>query len=306
MAARNDEWYVAFVVEPAVLIAKGVFPAFEGTGVVLSANYGARPFVHGPPDSRFYSGVAPDLPLGHCEQLRGKSEAFALAAMWRPEVLRERAQDAVEWIRQRVSEHRDGYRRRCAASRQFAASPAGGGGTSGRSSSTGAPPAALRVQRIIPVCSSVSGGEATGDDVREQLEAIACAHPPLLPSIGFTIPQSWMPAITFLRALRDGLPHGEATRRALDGLPVMDPRVDGASERRRPYERVTKLTELWEETLSAVVQAHDALAVDVCVIDDALSLLAAQGEVFLSAGVAYLEPSYVACLMKPLVDHTLR
>ena len=36
-----------------------------------------------------------------------------------------------------------------------------------------------------------------------------------------------------------------------------------------------------------------------------LSLLAAQGEVFLSAGVAYLDPGYVAALMKPLVDHKL-
>ena len=36
--------------------------------------------------------------------------------------------------------------------------------------------------------------------VRERLEAIACARPPLLPSIGFAIPQSWVPAMAFLRA----------------------------------------------------------------------------------------------------------
>ena len=82
-----------------MLVSKGgLFPAFEGTGVVLSANYGARRFVHGPPDSRFYTGVAPHVPYGHCEQLRGKPEAFALTAMWSPDVLRERAQEAVEWI----------------------------------------------------------------------------------------------------------------------------------------------------------------------------------------------------------------
>ena len=312
--ARNDEWYVAFVVDPAVLVATGgLFPTFEGTGVVLSFNYGARPFVHGPPDSRFYKGVAPEMrPTraewyvkqrqqrcddghaqyirvnGFCDQLRGKPEAFALTPMWRADVLREAAVDAVEWIRRRVSEHRDGYKKRCA------------------SSGAGAPPAALRVQRVIPVCSGVPGGEATGEDVRARLEAIACAKPPLLPSIGFAIPQSWVPAICFMRALRDGLPPGEATRRALEGLPPMDPRVDGTAERRHPYERVTALRELWEETLRSERSSSAAFGrVDVHVIDDVLSLLAAQGEVFLSAGVAYLEPSYVASLMKPLVDHTL-
>ena len=164
-----------------------------------------------------------------------------------------------------------------------------------------------------PVCSGVAGGEGTADEVRERLESIACAKPPLLPSIGFEIPQSWVPAITFLRALRDGLPHEQATRRALEGLPPMDPRVDGAVERRRPYERVATLRyfpppspslcfllpthhfspstpdsqtrrKLWEEamrttqlsTAAAGGEAAAGMEEDALVVDDALSLLAAQ------------------------------
>lgn len=262
--ARNDEWFIAFKVDPAELAESGgLFPAFEGVGVLLSVNYGARPFVHGPPDARFYRALAPSAPVGYCEQLRGQPSAFVLTALWKPAMLRERAAGAIEWVQRRVSEHREHYRRRCASAASFQA----------------APPAPLRVQRIIPVCSGVPGGEPTGDDVRERLEDIACASPPLLPSLGFCIPSSWVPVFTWLRALRDGLPAAEALRRSLAGEPPMDPRVDASVEQRRPYARISALRELWEETAQPMDASEQAIFTDGQIIEDALDLFSAMGEV---------------------------
>ena len=117
-------------------LRQGVFPAFEGVGCSLCINMGAQPFVHGPPDARYYEAVAPEAPIGFCEQLRGKKQAFHLTALWEPEVLEEAAKEAVSWVRRRVSGHRDAYIRRCAASGHFggaggiatAATPMHGGG----------------------------------------------------------------------------------------------------------------------------------------------------------------------------------
>ena len=285
--ARNDEWFVAFTCDPSELVVDGgLYPALEGTGVVATVNCGAAPFVYGPPDARFYTAWEPTVPFGYCQQLRGKPEAFVLTALWRAAALQEAATEAVEWVLRRVAEHRSNYRRRCAGLE--------------------APPAPLRVQRTVPVCSALPGGESTGDGVRAQLEAISCAVPPLLPSIGFTIPGAWLAPMAFVRALRDGTSPVEAAKRAAAGEAPLDPRVDGVPSKQRPYERVTTLRTLWEGVGSdALPAAHQYGAVDAQSVDDALGLLAAQGEVFISAGIAYLDPAYVAALMKPLVDHRL-
>ena len=287
--ARNDEWFVAFTCDPFALVeAGGLYPAVEGIGLVCTLNCGAAPFVHRPPDSRYYSSWAPEVPVGFCEQIRGTPEAFVLSPLWCAEALKDAATPAVEWIRSRVVEHRSSYERRC-ADLDVVPSP---------------PP--LRVQDAIPVCSALPGGEASGEAVRAQLEAISCASPPLLPSIGFSIPASWLPPIAFLRALRDGISPTYAVRRAVLGLEQLDPRADGDPPRRRSYARVTELRTLWEGTApAALVATGGTESVDAQLVDDALMLLAAQGEVFVSAGIAYLDPSFVASLMKPLVDHRL-
>lgn len=280
--ARNDEWFIAFTCEPSELAAAaGLYPVVEGVGALLTINLGAAPFVHGPPDSRYYAPWAPVVPLGYCEPLRGQ-RGFVLTALWRPEALQQAATDAVEWVRRRVAEHRSHHKMRCAG--------------------LSAPPTPLRVQRVVPVCSALPGGEQSGEAVRTQLEALSCATPPLLPSMGFVIPHAWCAPIAFLRALRDGVPPAEAARRAAVGDEPLDPRTNGEPGRARPYERVTTLRTLWE---AAAPVALAGGVLDAQLVDEALGLLAAQGEVFVSAGMAYLDPSFVATLMKPLVDHRL-
>ena len=69
---------------------------------------------------------------------------------------------------------------------------------------------------------------------------------------------------------------------------------------------MNELRECWTAEVAPSLPAGQAAGDDAgAVVDDALSLLAAQGEVFVSAGVAYLDPAFITSLMKPLVDHRL-
>ena len=62
----------------------------------------------------------------------------------------------------------------------------------------------LRFHESIPCICSAEGGNASLLKLRATLEAIAQAKPPLLLSIGQTIPRSWSYASAMLRAIRDG------------------------------------------------------------------------------------------------------
>ena len=51
--------------------------------------------------------------------------------------------------------------------------------------------------------------------LRTKLEDMVLAKPPLLPSVGQTIPRTWLQAMSFLRALRDGRDPTLAARSAV-------------------------------------------------------------------------------------------
>ena len=52
--------------------------------------------------------------------------------------------------------------------------------------------------------SAVDGGDESIEALRARLDAIVFSDPPMLPSVGQLIPRTWLLAMTFLRALRDG------------------------------------------------------------------------------------------------------
>ena len=62
----------------------------------------------------------------------------------------------------------------------------------------------LQVQEKVMCVSCIEGGDATLDALRVKLEEMVLAKPPLLPSVGQTIPKTWLQAIAYLRSLRDG------------------------------------------------------------------------------------------------------
>ena len=94
----------------------------------------------------------------------------------------------LDWIRAKVAQH---------AARVAAAAEA-----------RGKPIQLLRVQPTIPCVCAAEGGGASLAALREQLESIARTQPPLLPSVGISIPGSWRGALDLIRALRDGRRRG--------------------------------------------------------------------------------------------------
>ena len=138
--------------------------------------------------------------------------------------------------------------------------------------------------------------------------------PPLLPSVGQTIPRTWLQAMAFLRSLRDGRDPVAAARSAVPTAAEVERMERGAIDPNdlggtgsgfaggaRPYTTMVEAEHIW---LTEVVPALDVEA-DAEVLHDALQLLVNQGEVFSSSGIIYLQPDYITRLLKPLVDHRL-
>ena len=196
----------------------------------------------------------------------------------------------------------------------------------------------LRVQERVMCVSCIAGGDASLAALRVRLEEMVFAKPPLLPSVGQMIPRTWLLAIAYVRALRDGRDPIAAARTAIDlqsrpekkkdaaaaaaaedaakaaaaaapaGAPSAAPTdADGAlafdfQDRARPYITLAEAQSRWS---TEVVPALGTLSADGAVLDDALQLLVNQGEIFSSSGIIYLQPDYVTRLLKPLVDHRL-
>ena len=89
----------------------------------------------------------------------------------------------------------------------------------------------------------------------------------------------------------------DGPKRAFRLIRGQDGSIDALS--RQPYLSMAQLQSRWMECTSAMGIASDV------VVEDVLELLAQQGEIFCSHGIAYLDPSYMTELLKPLVDHRL-
>ena len=182
--ARNGNWVVAFEgVQKAIGV--GLFPAMSGSEMDCIINLGEHPFVYAGPTDEFepVSTLRPEvLLLDGVDQPKADFECATAAG-----IDRIAARTATEWIRSRIAQHRKELECRSAD-----------------------PPPPLRIQEPIPVVSAVIGGEATIVAARSRLEAIVLAQPPLLPSIGLSIPKAWTPVTAMVRALRDGRHHYSA------------------------------------------------------------------------------------------------
>ena len=149
----------------------------------------------------------------------------------------------------------------------------------------------LLIQETVPCVCAIAGGDASLTNLRTRLEAIVLAKPPLLPCIGMAIPRTWILAMGFLRALRDGRdPIAVATQN-------QQPEAD--SSRAVPYVPLADAMQTWVDVIAPRLQ----LAADGQAIEDTLQVLVNQGEFFASSGIIFLQPDYVTRLLKPLVDH---
>ena len=185
----------------------------------------------------------------------------------------EAASAQVEWLKAAIARHQDGQ-------------PEGA--------------RRLRVQDHIHCMSAVEGGDESIDALRKRLDDIVFSDPPLLPSVGQLVPRTWLLAMTFLRALRDGrdpVEAGWAAERA--SVPTT-----GAPEKLVPRAYIT-YEEAKQTFLTEFAPGLKMQVPDDALLADARNLLCNQGEIFSSSGIIYLQPDYVTRLLKPLVDHRL-
>jgi len=205
----------------------------------------------------------------------------------------------------------------------------------------GHPVQPLRVQEAIPCVCAVADGNASLLALRKQLDAIV-QQPALFPSVGATVPRSWLAAIAVVRALRGGRPPLEEVREVLDAMrgdglleyesggnesggDDVDDDDDGSdNETYRRQRDITKrkhgqqpyipLHELREAWVDVVVQLGDAYeqgsvastpSLGLTTLSSALQHLEDTGEVFSSCNLVFIDPKFVTDLVAPLLDHTL-
>ena len=183
----------------------------------------------------------------------------------------------------------------------------------------------LRVQETVQCISSIAGGEASLTALRNKLENILTVKPPMLPSVGQTIPRTWILAMSYLRSLRDGRDPiagakatGNLDHKAMAAAVANEEKEAKEKEKTDPtlatsgsmsarelgskaYITLNEAKHLWTNEIAARM----GLPTDGQVLEDALQLLVNQGEIFASSGIIYLQPNYVTRLLKPLVDHRL-
>ena len=144
----------------------------------------------------------------------------------------------------------------------------------------GKPPALLRVQEAIPCVCASDGGDASLLALRDYLHKLLTATPPLLPSIGYQLPNSWAPALALPGALRDGrspstvLPTAAAPASADAAAAAATAPAAGAAK--RPYVLLSELQALWRDEIAP--RAVPSEPEPASILADTLVLLCNQGE----------------------------
>ena len=119
----------------------------------------------------------------------------------------------------------------------------------------------LLIQDQIPCVCAVAGGDASLSNLRTRLETIVLAKPPLLPCIGMAIPRTWILAMGFLRALRDGRdPVAVATQNS---------QPEASADKAAPYVPLADAIQMWVDIVAPKLQ----VAADGQAVEDTLQVL---------------------------------
>lgn len=200
-----------------------------------------------------------------------------------PGALADAAAPQLEWLKAQLQKH---------AERVTAAATARGG----------TPPELLRVQASIPCVCAAEGGDASLLALREHLHTLLSASPPLLPSIGFVLPNSWVPALALPATLREGRSTSTATSPPVAAT-APTPESATKPDAKRPYVLLAELQSIWCNDIAPKAVPDEAAPLSI--LTDALDLLSNQGEIFIAAGIVFLDPGFATELLRPLVDHQL-
>ena len=134
----------------------------------------------------------------------------------------------------------------------------------------------------------------------------------LLPAVGQKVPVSWQAVIEVVRALRDGRAPADAVAALLHGEPAAAAAAAEYSVEGRVYAMYDEIARVRSEAVRSCAEAAtdtDASTLRAesnTVLDDAIMLMEAQGEILTSAGMVFLQPSFLMDLLKPLFEHRMQ
>ena len=244
-------------------------------------------------------GAVVQIILSHCDKLQPIAEKLTAGGDLEelleedPNLLTAAAGPQLAWIKTQLEQHEERMKGLATEAR------------SGTFSNSTKHIELLKVQDTIPCVCAAEGGDASLIALYNHLNTLLTSSPPLLPSVGFTIPGSWLPALALPAALRDGLDPVAAAKRALDSdAQAATPSADANAPKlvKRPYLLLSELSTLWKDIAAKILpDEKDPLSV----LTDALDLLGNQGEIFEANGIVFLDPGFATELLRPLVDHTL-
>ena len=169
----------------------------------------------------------------------------------------------------------------------------------------------LHVLPDIACVTSVRHGGDSLNHLRHLLEACVCSESQLLPTIGQKVTAEDMGAMILVRALRDGrdlnllkrwmeMNAQDVVRKKTKAWKAIKQKI-GDEPPPNPssslsYISMTELRRQWRDTL-----ASDELSDDL--LDGSIAMMVAQGEIYVSCGLVFLNPAFATSLLKPLVDH---
>ena len=153
----------------------------------------------------------------------------------------------------------------------------------------------------VPCVCSVHGGSATLDALYSRIEQLVLGQKPsIVPSVGPSVPRGVTLASAMLRALRDGKDPTAYARYVSSGN---DPPV-AAPELTVPMVTMAEARRRWLIDVAPNVALGDGVE-PASVLEDAIKLLCAQGEMATLNGAIHLDPDLVNRMTAPLVDARL-
>ena len=160
----------------------------------------------------------------------------------------------------------------------------------------------LRVQEPVVCVAAVESGLASIQSLRSRIRDIVHAH--VLPSVGQKWNKTMLMAATMVRSLRDGRDVERAVKFAGELLEAdaEPPKVE--VEKALAYASQADANAEWAK-LAQVAGVSGTEEVLAATLEETLSLMVREGELFRTAGVNFWQVEFVARVMRPLNDHRL-
>ena len=133
---------------------------------------------------------------------------------------------------------------------------------------------------------------------RAAIERAMLHQPPMLASVGCSVPKPWQATMAALSALGAGIKPLEAAMHALEHDRRRRPSVILPP---MPYMRLSEARAVWRDSVAPYMTPEPSAST----FDDALQLLVHEGKLICSGGLVHYDATHVLRIALPLLDHRL-